>query len=92
MESSGSPEMLATTNESARRSKPEEAGIVQSVWPLSSGYGLDGLGVGVRFPIETTLFSPLHVAHIGSGIGGCPIQWGLGALSLGVMWPGSEPN
>jgi hypothetical protein len=55
------------------------------------GYGLDDRGSRVRFPAGTGNFSLHHRVQNGSA-SQPPIQWVLGALSLGVKRPRREAD
>jgi hypothetical protein len=55
---------------------------------IATGYGLDGLGVGVRVPVGSRIFSPASRPALGPIQP--PNQWVARALSPGVKWQGRE--
>jgi hypothetical protein len=55
---------------------------------VTSGFRLDGRGVGVRVP-QGARFFPLHVVQTGSGAHPALYVMGTGALTLGVKRPGA---
>jgi hypothetical protein len=56
---------------------------------ITTDYGLDGEGVGVRVPVVKNFFFSTS-SRPALGPVQPPIQWVLGALSPGVKRPGSE--
>jgi hypothetical protein len=69
---------------SIRRSRDSSVGI-------TTGYGLDDRGVGVRVPVvKNFYFSTLSRPALGSTQP--PIQWVPGALSAGVKRPGRKAD
>ena len=54
------------------------------------GYGLDGQGIGVRFPAGARDFSLLR--SIESSCEVRPAYWVSGAISLGIKWLGFEAD
>jgi hypothetical protein len=56
-------------------------GLWGSVVGIATGYGLDDWGVGVRFPVGSSIFSKSSRPALGSTQP--PIQWVPGALSPG---------
>jgi hypothetical protein len=59
---------------------------------IALGYRLDDRGSKVRFPAGAGNFSLHHRVQNGSGPTHLPIQWVLGALSLGVKRPRREAD
>jgi hypothetical protein len=63
-----------------------------SAFGIATGYGLDGLGVGDRVPVESRIFSS-HVVQTGSGAHPDSYPMGTGgAVSPGVKRPGREAD
>jgi hypothetical protein len=67
------------------RSRDSAVGIV-------TGYGLDDQGVGVRVPVESSIFCSPRRPEPVLGPTQPPIQWIPGVLSPGVKWPGREAD
>jgi hypothetical protein len=63
------------------------AGIAQSGYRRVKGWK-----TGVRFPAGAKDFSHLQSVETRPGTTYSPIQWFLGALSLGIKWPKREAN
>jgi hypothetical protein len=58
---------------------------------IALGYGMDGRGSRVRFPAGLGIFL-FTASRTALGPTQPPIQWGPGALSLGVKRPGREAD
>jgi hypothetical protein len=63
-------------------------GSRDSAVSIATGYGLDGRGVRIRFPVGSRIFSTASRPALGPTHP--PIQWVLPALSSGVKRPGCE--
>jgi hypothetical protein len=57
-------------------------------WYKRLGYGVDGRGVGVQFPVEASDFSLHHNVQIGCGAHPASYTMGTGAISPEVKWQG----
>jgi hypothetical protein len=57
---------------------------------IATGYGLDDRMIGVDSRRELGIFLLVIASRPALGPTQPPIQWVLGALSLGVKWPGRE--
>jgi hypothetical protein len=79
------PRFYNTAKRTLLKSRDSSVGI-------ALGYGLDYRGSRVRFLAGAGNFSLHHRVQNGSGSHPAPIQWVLGALSLGVKQPGREAD
>jgi hypothetical protein len=61
-----------------------------SIIGIATSYGLDDLGVAVRVPVGSRIFSYPKSSRPAPRSTHPPIQWVLGDLSLGVKRPGRE--
>jgi hypothetical protein len=59
---------------------------------IALGYGMDDRGFRVRFPMGAGIFLFTTASRTALGPTQPPIQWVLGALSLGVKRPGREAD